>query len=313
MTRPVPAILDTDIGGDIDDTWALAMLLKCPELEPLLIATDTGDTEYRARIAARLLEIAGRTNIPVGVGRRFPGDGPRERQRAWVKDYDLARYRGTVHADGVQAIIDTIRHSPQPVTLICIGPMPNIRAALEREPRIAGNAHFVGMHGSFNLQHETNLNNRHIRKGAKAETNVFSDIPAPQAVFAAPWLSMTITPLDTCGLVFLDGERYAKLRDSKDPVMQAVMENYRIWSPQNDESDPDTHSSILFDTVAVYLAFAAEDLVMEEMGVRVDDRGFTVEDPTARQIQVAIAWKDLDAYCDVLTNRLLRTTQSASH
>ena len=34
-----PVILDTDIGGDIDDTWALVMLLKSPELDPKLITT----------------------------------------------------------------------------------------------------------------------------------------------------------------------------------------------------------------------------------------------------------------------------------
>lgn len=38
--------------------------------------------------------------------------------------------------------------SPQPVTLICIGPAPNIAAALKREPRIAQHARFVGMDGS---------------------------------------------------------------------------------------------------------------------------------------------------------------------
>ena len=45
-------VLDTDIGADIDDTWALALLLCCPELDLRLVTTVTGDTTYRARIAA---------------------------------------------------------------------------------------------------------------------------------------------------------------------------------------------------------------------------------------------------------------------
>src|SRR5512133_913063 len=44
--RPLPVILDTDIGGDIDDTWALVLLLKSPELDCKLVTTCTGDTKY---------------------------------------------------------------------------------------------------------------------------------------------------------------------------------------------------------------------------------------------------------------------------
>jgi inosine-uridine nucleoside N-ribohydrolase len=55
VNKPIPVILDTDIGGDIDDTWALAMLLKSPELDLKLVVTDTGNTTYRAGVAAKLL------------------------------------------------------------------------------------------------------------------------------------------------------------------------------------------------------------------------------------------------------------------
>jgi len=64
ITPRIPVILDTDIGTDIDDTWALAMLLRCPELDVRLILSDTGNTEYRARIIARLLGIG---VLPVSV------------------------------------------------------------------------------------------------------------------------------------------------------------------------------------------------------------------------------------------------------
>jgi len=89
----------------------------------------------------------------------------------------------------VQTLIDTIMASPEPVTLIAIGPVPNIAAALEQEPRIAGNARFVGMHGSVRLGYD----------GApeiSAEWNVAADAAACRAAFAAPW-EVTITPLDS--------------------------------------------------------------------------------------------------------------------
>ncbi len=302
--KSIPVILDTDIGSDIDDTWALALMLKCPELDTRLIVSDTGDTEYRARIIARMLESAGRTDVPVGIGLSFASDGPRQRQAPWVRDYDLARYPGVVHRDGVQALIDTILISPEPVTVICIGPAPNIEAALQREPRIAGHVHLVGMYGSFEVHHETNLNNRVLHRGAIAEFNVKLAISAAQALFAAPWLSLTITPLDTCGFIMFEGEQYARLRDSNDPLMRAVIENYRIWSPGTPASDPESHSSVLFDTVAVYLAFTREHLRMKTLPVRVDSRGFTVVDAAAREIQVAMAWENLKPFYAFLETRL---------
>ncbi|MFH1265900.1 MAG: twin-arginine translocation signal domain-containing protein, partial [Planctomycetota bacterium] len=45
----IPVILDTDIGGDIDDTWALVMLLKSPEFDVKLVTSDSGNDVYRAR------------------------------------------------------------------------------------------------------------------------------------------------------------------------------------------------------------------------------------------------------------------------
>src|SRR5512137_889362 len=66
--KPVPVILDTDIGDDIDDTWALALVLKSPELDLKLAVGDYGKPQYRARLLARFLQTAGRTDVPVGVG-----------------------------------------------------------------------------------------------------------------------------------------------------------------------------------------------------------------------------------------------------
>src|SRR5438132_355466 len=63
-----PVILDTDIGDDIDDTWALAMLLRSPELDLKLVTTANGKAEYRAKLIARLLTVAKRTYVPIGLG-----------------------------------------------------------------------------------------------------------------------------------------------------------------------------------------------------------------------------------------------------
>jgi inosine-uridine nucleoside N-ribohydrolase len=291
---PIPVILDTDIGGDIDDTWALAMLLRSSELDLQLVVSATADTVYRAKIIAKLLEVAGRTDIPVGVGLLQTSRACREPQEAWVEDYDLRTYPGKVHEDGVQALIDRIMRSAEPITLSSIGPATNIALALQREPRIASRCRFVGMHGSIRRSHDG-------KPGAIAEYNVKYDIPACQTVFAAPWREMVITPLDTCGMVRLKGEKYRAVCACTDPLTRAVIDNYRIWL--RGKPDEGT-SSILFDTVAIHLAYSTHYLAIERMGIRVDDDGFTVPDPGARPINVAIDWKDLAGYEDALVRRL---------
>lgn len=127
----IPVILDTDIGFDVDDVWALAFLLRCPELDVKLILSDSGDTHYSARLIARLLELDGRSDVPVGVG--IPLDETPQTHARWLGDYSLDHYPGCVEADGVGALVDIIAGSPDPVSVICIGPLPNIAAALQRK------------------------------------------------------------------------------------------------------------------------------------------------------------------------------------
>ncbi|MCX6903933.1 MAG: nucleoside hydrolase [Verrucomicrobia bacterium] len=292
-SKPIPVILATDIGDDIDDTWALGFLLKSPELDLKLVVGDYGKAQYRARLLAKFLQSVGRTDVAVGVGLDITPAGAGG-QTGWLKDYDLESYTGKVHQDGVQAMIDTIMGSKEPITLIAIGPLPNVAEALKREPRIAERARFVGMHGS-------------VRKGygggknVDAEWNVKADPKACQKVFTAPW-EMTITPLDTCRVVNLHGERYARVRDSKDPMAKAVIANYRAWSSKKEEAE--RRSSTLFDTVAVYLAFSQELCKMERVGLRVTDDGFTRIDEKAKPVNAAVEWKSLDGFRDLLVERL---------
>ena len=297
--KPIPVVLDTDIGTDIDDTWALAMLLKSPELDLKMVLTDTGNTAYRARLTAKLLEVAHRTDVPVAIGLPFE-ESQRDLQAEWVRGYNLANYPGKVHQDGVQAFIDLVMASPDKITLIAISPTPNLAAALEREPRIAKKLRFVGMFGSVYKGYGG-------KETPEAEWNVKSHNEACRKVFQADW-GMTITPLDTCGMVRLTGDLYRKVRESKDPLIQALMENYRIWAkivPWEPGLDPESTSSTLFDTVAVYLAFSEKGIQMKEMGIQVTEDGFTKVDEKAKKMKVAVDWEDFEAFKDFLVKRLI--------
>jgi len=299
--KKIPVILDTDIGSDIDDTWALAMLLQSPELEPRLIVTESGDTVYRAKIVAKILERSGREEIPIGVGLRLGSEkGP---QLSWVKDYNIERYGGTIYEDGVKALIETVMESSEMVTLLCIGPLTNIAAALKAEPRIAEHARIVSMLGCL---YKSPPGYGGGDGGIVAEYNVKRDPKAAQTVLSAPW-DITITPLDTCGFVKLRGERYRMIRKCRSPLIRDLMENYKIWLRNRREDWQrifETESSILYDTVAVYLAFSSEYLVMRDLGVQITEDGYTRISGEARRVHCAIEWKNLRAFKDMLVERL---------
>ena len=66
---PIPIIFDTDIGNDVDDTWAIAMALNCPELELRYVLTaGPGCHDDRAKLVAKLLDAAGVTGVQIGKG-----------------------------------------------------------------------------------------------------------------------------------------------------------------------------------------------------------------------------------------------------
>lgn len=300
--RRRPVVFHTDIGTDIDDTWALAYLLRCPELELKLVLVDTGDTRYRAKVAAKLLEAAGRKDVPIALGVAGPMGEPERTQAPWVADYDLAKYPGALIEDGVEALIRTVMNSADPVTIISVGAVPALAVAITKHPELARKARFVGMHGSFDIGYGD-------KAPPVAESNVKVDPAALRMSLAAPWQDALITPLDTCGSVDLEGAAYHAIWSAThDPLLRAVIEAYCLFAPRVPWMKCDfftQRSTTLFDCVAVYLAHSEALVETETIKFVVTDDGYTRRDPAGVSARVALRWKDRDAFEQHLTERLL--------
>ena len=103
------------------------------------------------------------------------------------------------------------------------------------------------------------------------------------------------------------GDKYRAVHECEEPLAQAVIENHRIWAQHCEWAagfDAGVQSSVLFDTVAVYLAFSEELLVMEDLGIRITDDGYTAVDDGAKVVHCATGWRDLPAFEDLLVRRL---------
>jgi purine nucleosidase len=139
MTRRV--ILDTDIGTDVDDAYALAFLVNSPEVEIEAVTTVWADAGLRGRVARKLLNLLGRSDIPVAVGESLPLNRERpaflmghEGNGVFGRDEDLPV--GDVPAGAI--IESLLRKYPHEITILVIGPQPNLGKLLSEKPELAG-------------------------------------------------------------------------------------------------------------------------------------------------------------------------------
>ncbi len=295
LATATPVIFDTDIGNDIDDTWALGYLLCLDELDLKLVLTDYGDTKGKAKIAAKFLETVGRTDVAIGFGEKQSGYvGP---QAKWAEGYNLTDYDGEVYEDGIGAVADIVNDATDTVLLIVAGPCPNIPVLLKRYPDIVKKIKVAAMSGSIRKGYDSVVT-------PDAEYNVRTNVPAARALYSAGW-DLTIAPLDTSAEVRLSSLRYQKLIESRSLVSQTIREAYRIWNQEGEYGYiPDSHSPVLYDTLAVYLGYEQTYCKMNDLYIQVNEYGFTRIDSNGQLVHVAIGWNDRDKYLDHLVQRL---------
>src|SRR5437016_1406149 len=130
-SSPEKIIIDTDIGDDVDDAFAVALALRSPELQILGMTTTFGDTETRAKVLDRFRAEAGRQDVPVAAGTPTPPKGTFT-QRRYAEN---TRFAKPSHPDAVAFLLDQIRRNSGQLTLIAIGPLMNVGAAIDKEDR----------------------------------------------------------------------------------------------------------------------------------------------------------------------------------
>jgi len=269
-------VLDTDIGTDIDDAWALGYALKSPAFQLLGVTVSDADTRARARLACKLLHRLGRTDVPVAVGRETPAIPPNrvDYQFMWAEDFQSYK---PVAATAVEFLADVIRKNPKQVTLVAVGPLQNIGDLVKQHPDVVPLVkRVVLMSGS--------IGPNAFSASAVAEWNVKLAIPEAQAVYSAAW-PLTIVPLDSTSYVKLEDQERDTLLKAGTPLVVALEALLRLWS------DRPTSRMTLHDQLAIAETQHTGRFFgrCEAMPLRVDNAGYTrVDRANGRPVTVCL-------------------------
>jgi inosine-uridine nucleoside N-ribohydrolase len=305
-------VVDTDLGFASDDAMALLILLQSKRVDLLGVTVVTGNEWLRQEVAnaLRLLEIAGRPEVPVYPGADRPLVNSQEEMMrreelygetndggykgAWrsggpgrdevrAPDGEFAQ-RKPESTHGVNFLIESTRQNPGEVVLVAIGPLTNVALALAKDPDIVRRTReLVIMGGNI---------------GTPPEFNFWLDPEAARMVLRAPWRRVTLSPLDICQQAPFTKEVATAAAEGDSPIARYFAETFLTRVASHPVSP------LMYDQIAVLSLLEPEVVTRtEEMWLDVEiDHGasygntlFWTEDrtppPDVRKVRVHL---DLD-------------------
>lgn len=288
-----PIILDTDVGTDVDDAFAIVQAVRSPELKLEAVTTVYGDVQLRARIARKLLNLLGRADVPVAAGAARPLTPGREVYwGGWEGEGFLRPEDAALAADprpAVDLIIETVEQAQEPVTLVAIGPLTNIAMALQRQPGLARRvAAIICMAGTIVPGEE--------------EWNVQCDAEAARIVFESG-AALTLGTRFIVNRPRLGPAHRARLARSADPAVAALVAMLDIFlAHKRRDSTP------MYDPVTLSMAYSEAFIQTQplRLAVNMDDGVLHLEPrpdgPAAMNISVGV---EAESFVDHLVDRLL--------
>ncbi len=222
-----PIIFDTDPG--VDDAQAIAIALRHPELELLGLTTTYGnvDVEVATRNALLLAQLAGRDDVPVAQGAAAPLVKTRHPPPAHIHganglgDIVLPEVQGKADPrSAAQFIVDTVNARPGEVTLVAVGPLGNLAAALQLDPTLTERVKQVVIMGGS------------IREGGNvtpvAEANMFNDPHAASRVLTAGW-PLTLVGLDVTHPCVLTAGHMGRIEAGQGELGRVLAGSYTFY------------------------------------------------------------------------------------
>ena len=275
MAPPLALLLDVDTG--IDDSQALLYACGSAGVEIAGVTCVSGNVEARqvARNTLAVLELAGRADVEVALGREVPlvrplrtaADTHGPEGIGYARLPPAARVLSERHA--ADLIVDAARARPGELTLVTLGPLTNLAVALLREPELPRLLRGLAMMaGSYRTAGNT---------APTTEWNVAVD-PEAMAVVLAAWSAVPDVPrpvalgLDVTERAKLTPDHLARLREragGESPVLAFVEDALRFYMEFHSRYDG-FYGAFIHDALAVAAALDPGLVRTEALAVEVE-------------------------------------------
>lgn len=229
-----PIILDTDIGDDIDDAFALLFALKCSDLELEAVTVVYGDVESRARLASRLISTMD-LKIPVAIGssNTLLGLKPNWKPRQAEILSEGEEYPNIVDIPAWKLIAKKALKIND-LGVVSIGPLTNVALTMFSEPSAKNKIRLTSMAGLF--------------KSQGAEYNVKCD-PEALSVVLRSELNPLLVGLDVTLKCTMPPSMVEKLGSSQRPEHKLLSAMLKAWSMNSGHSQPILHDPLALATL----------------------------------------------------------------
>jgi purine nucleosidase len=285
-------IFDTDIGDDIDDAFALSLLLSSPEVDLLGVTTAYGNTHLRARLVKRYLCGVRECNIPVSAG------PVTESKSIFTQAHWAERYPDRRWPDAIDFTLDEIRKNQGQITLISVAPLTNVGALIDRDPATFRKLKRVVIMGGSIRRRYGDLGYLPDR-GPEPEYNIMMDKPAARKLFSSG-VPLYVMPLDSTQLK-LDEVKRDILFSQSTPLTDTLALLYYQWTVSTQNPTP-----TLFDAMAVAYALNPDLCPTQPMHIVIDDNGYTRAESGVPNANVCLQ-SSSDKFFDFYMHRVLNS------
>lgn len=249
-------ILDTDIGTDVDDALALAVLLGSKEVDLIGITTVYGDARLRSTIAMYMCSLANRA-VPTYVGKSKPISG----RETWMSGSEGKNFKDLASfipqsTSAVDFLIDAVIAHPKTIDVIAIGPLTNIACAIQSNKHFEEKVKRVWIMGGDFTQ-------------SKVEHNFKCDIDAARVVLESQ-VPISILDLPSAQKTIIGIDEIKEIRNA--PVFGEILySEIMSWiQPRNQDW------TIPHDPIAVLSLLAPEYFESSPAGkVKIDTEGIS--------------------------------------
>jgi inosine-uridine nucleoside N-ribohydrolase len=290
---PEKIIIDTDIGDDIDDAFALALALSSPEFQILGFSASFGDTVTRAKMLDRMLGELGHNDMPVAMGAPVNVNLNAFTQRRYAES---GAFRRANHLSSVDFILDQARKYPGQVTLVAVGPLPNIGAAIDKDPAAFRQLKRVVIMGG-SIRTMTDPYGVAAPIAPHPEWNIKNDIASAQKLFAAG-VPLLVMPLDSTANLKMHEVARTALFAHGSMLTNILAGLYYEWSAYTRSPTP-----ILYDPMTLAALLDPSLCPLTPMHITVDDAGDTKETPGTPNAQVCLK-SDADSFLHFYVKRV---------